>query len=95
MLMDAWWPAVWSRLRAVPRTPTIDLTLHFREPLAPTPEPVLAVFRTRLAQDGLMDEEGELWSVDGRLLVQSRQLSMLLAPPESEGSRPDFYGGDR
>jgi hypothetical protein len=86
MLMDAWWPAVWSRLRTVPRTPTIDLTLHFRQPLAPTTEPVLAVFRTRLAQDGLMDEEGELWSVDGRLLVQSRQLSMLLAPPD---------GGDR
>ena len=78
MLMDAWWPAVWSRLRAVPRTPTIDLTLHFRDRPAPTPEPVLAVFRTRLAQDGLMDEEGELWSGDGRLLVQSRQLSMLL-----------------
>jgi len=39
---------------------------------------VLAVFRTRLAQDGLRDEEGELWSGDGRLLVQSRQLSMLL-----------------
>jgi acyl-coenzyme A thioesterase PaaI-like protein len=95
MLMDAWWPAVWSRLRAVPRTPTIDLTLHFREPLAPTPEPVLAVFRTRLAQDGLMDEEGELWSIDGRLLVQSRQLSMLLAPPENEASRPESDGGDR
>jgi len=95
MLMDAWWPAVWSRLRAVPRTPTIDLTLHFREALALTSEPVLAVFRTRLAQDGLMDEEGELWSVDGRLLVQSRQLSMLLAPPESEASRPEPCGGDR
>jgi hypothetical protein len=95
MLMDAWWPAVWSRLRAVPRTPTIDLTLHFRGLLEPTPDPVLAVFRTRLAQDGLMDEEGELWSIDGRLLAQSRQLSMLLAPPETEASWPESDGSDR
>ncbi len=95
MLMDAWWPAVWSRLRAVPRTATIDLTLHFRERPAPTPEPVLAVFRTRLAQDGLMDEEGELWSGDGRLLVQSRQLSVLVAPPETEASSARNDGGER
>jgi hypothetical protein len=86
MLMDAWWPAAWSRLRAVPRTPTIDLTLHFRGIPAPTPDPVLVVFRTRLAQDGLMDEEGELWSGDGRLLVQSRQLSILVASPEPEAA---------
>ena len=76
--------AAWSRLRDVPRTPTIDLTLHFREALPSTSEPVLAVFRTRLAQDGLMDEEGELRSQDGRLLVQSRQPAMLVAPPEAE-----------
>jgi hypothetical protein len=93
LLMDAWWPAAWSRLRAVPRTPTIDLTLHFREVPAPSPDPVLAVFRTRLAQDGLMDEEGELWSGDGRLLVQSRQLSMLIAPPEAESSLSPTDGG--
>ena len=62
----------------MPRTPTIDLTVHIRDRLEPTPDPVLAVFRTKLARDGLMDEEGELWSGDGRLLVQSRQLSMLL-----------------
>jgi acyl-CoA thioesterase len=86
MLMDAWWPAAWSRLRSVPRTPTIDLTLHFRDEWEPSPDPVLGVFRTRLAQDGLMDEEGELWSQDGRLLVQSRQLSMLVAPPEAEAA---------
>lgn len=83
LMMDAWWPATWSRLRSVPRTPTIDLTLHFRQALPAAPEPVLAVFRTELAYDGLMDEDGELYSMDGRLLVQSRQLAVLLAPPDA------------
>ena len=83
MLTDAWWPAVWSRLRQVPRTPTLDLTIHFRRPLPDTDEPVLAQFRSRLGLDGFVDEEGELWSADGRLLVQSRQLAVLLAAPDS------------
>jgi acyl-coenzyme A thioesterase PaaI-like protein len=78
MLMDAWWPAVWSRLRQVPRTPTVDLTIHFRRPLPETSEPLLAQFRSRLGIDGFVDEEGELWSADGQLLVQSRQLAVLL-----------------
>jgi acyl-CoA thioesterase len=82
MLMDAWWPAIWSRLRRLPRMPSLDLTVHFRRPLPDADEPVLARFRSRLALDGFADEEGELWSADGRLLVQSRQLQALLVPPE-------------
>lgn len=89
MLTDAWWPAVWSRLRQVPRTPTLDLSIHFRRPLPETDEPVLARFRSRLGLDGFVDEEGELWSADGRLLVQSRQLAVLLAAPGSEPNVPE------
>ncbi len=81
LLTDAWWPAVSSRLRAPAHAPTVDLTIHFRRPPPPAGEPVLAVFRSRLTVDGLMDDEGELWSADGRLLVQSRQLAVLLAGP--------------
>jgi hypothetical protein len=83
MLMDAWWPAVWSRLRQVPRTPTVDLTVHFRQRIPQTGEPLLAVFRSGLGIDGFIDEEGELWSADGRLLVQSKQLAVLLASPDA------------
>jgi hypothetical protein len=83
MLTDAWWPAVWSRLRQVPRAPTMDLTIHFRRPLPEPGERVLALFRSRLGVDGFVDEEGELWSPDGRLLVQSRQLAVFLAAPDS------------
>ena len=36
---------------------------------------MLAVFDSRRERDGLWEENGELWSRDGRLLVQSRQLA--------------------
>jgi hypothetical protein len=46
---------------------------------------VLATFNARRSSDGLWDENGELWSRDGRLLVQSRQLAahIQMPPPGS------------
>jgi acyl-CoA thioesterase len=81
MFADAWWPAPWVRLREPVAAPTIDLTVHFRGPraaeaLAPG-EPVLAVFRSTTAADGFFEEDGEVWTRDGVLLAQSRQLALL------------------
>jgi acyl-CoA thioesterase len=36
------------------------------------------VFRTRVAKEGFAEVDGELWSEDGTLLAQSRQLSLCL-----------------
>jgi acyl-CoA thioesterase len=76
---DAWPPAVFWRLDNFAIVPTLDLTIHFREPLpsagAPADDFVLATFDSRREHDGLWEENGELWSRDGRLLVQSRQLA--------------------
>jgi acyl-CoA thioesterase len=44
-------------------------------------EPVLAPFRSTTAAGGFFEEDGELWSRDGVLLAQSRQLALLLAEP--------------
>lgn len=81
MFADAWYPAPWVRLRAPVAAPTIDLTVHFRGPRAATAlapgEPVLAVFRSTTAADGFFEEDGELWTRDGVLLAQSRQLALL------------------
>jgi acyl-CoA thioesterase len=72
---DAWPPAVFWRLSNFAIVPTIDLTVHFRELPDGYDDFVLATFDSRREHDGMWDENGELWSRDGRLLVQSRQLA--------------------
>ncbi len=79
---DAWLPPVFSRLAVPLAAPTIDLTIHFRDPSAAArvapDEPILGVFRSDYAADGLAESDGELWSPDGVLLAHSRQLMLLL-----------------
>jgi acyl-CoA thioesterase len=78
---DAWWPAAFPRLPTPALAPTIDLTVHFRTTLPETSEPhdfLLGAFRSRAAGEGFVEEDGELWTRDGRLLAQSRQLALLV-----------------
>jgi acyl-CoA thioesterase len=77
LLADAWLPAAFPRLTAPAAAPTIDLTIHFRRAAAPPGDQVLGIFRSVLSAEGLFEEDGELWSQDGRLLAQSRQLALL------------------
>lgn len=79
-LTDAWVPAVFSRLQLPTGVPTIDLTIHFRQRPPATPGWALVRFRTKVAAEGYLEEDGEVWSSDGHLLAQSRQLAVLLAP---------------
>jgi len=62
--------------------PTVDLTVHYRTESAHAHvQPgdfCLALFRTRLAHAGYVEEDGEIWSPGGTLLVQSRQLAVTL-----------------
>ena len=80
---DAWPPAVFAceGLGSVMGVPTVDLTVHFRTPLPPPGagprDWVLAVFRSREARQGFVEEDGEIWSRDGVLLAQSRQLAVV------------------
>jgi acyl-CoA thioesterase len=39
---------------------------------------VLARFDTRTVHEGHLEERGELWSADGRLLAESDQLALLV-----------------
>ncbi len=78
VLADAWFPAPWPRLAALAPAPTIDLTIHFRSPLPAEGPLLLGRFRTRYVRDGFFEEDGELWSADGTLVAQSRQLGLLL-----------------
>jgi acyl-CoA thioesterase len=76
---DALVPAVFPKVTAPVVATTIDLTVHFR---APMDEPLAsgwayAAFRSTVGVDGFVEEDGEVWSESGRLLVQSRQLALV------------------
>lgn len=79
---DAWPPALFARMSAplAGGIPTVDLTIHFRQTpgAARSDDYALAVFRTRRAHEGFLEEDGEIWSRDGELLAQSRQLALIL-----------------
>lgn len=81
-MTDAWFPAVFARLTEPAALPTVDLTIHFRAPLPPAgTDPAgwtLARFSSRWAHEGFVEEDGELWSPDGVLLAQSRQLALMI-----------------
>ena len=83
-MSDAWYPAIFTRLTERFGVPTIDLTVHIRsiEALARMqPDDWMAArFRTTVVTEGLLEEDGQLWSPDGTLIAHSRQLGMLLAP---------------
>jgi acyl-CoA thioesterase len=78
LLADAWFPAPWPRLAELAPAPTIDLTVHFRSPLPLPDSLLLGRFCTGLVRDGFFEEDGELWTPDGTLVAQSRQLGLLL-----------------
>jgi acyl-CoA thioesterase len=76
---DAWVPAIFGLTSERLGVPTVDLTVHLRQ--APLPDDdgwLLVRFRTRLAAEGYLEEDGEIWDRAGRLLAQSRQLAVLL-----------------
>ena len=77
-LADAWTPAIFSRFVDPLGVPTIDLTIHFREEPPGTVDWSFVRFRSRHASAGYVEEDGEVWSSDGRLLAQCRQLAVEL-----------------
>lgn len=78
LFMDSYPPAVFGA-KGVAMVPTVELTVHWRG--RPTTTWHLAEFRTRHLTDGYIEEDGELWGEDGRLVAQSRQLARFTALP--------------
>jgi acyl-CoA thioesterase len=83
-LMDAWAPAVFPRATQLVVCPTIDLTIHFRSefplPGAAGDDFYLGRFVSTLSRDGFFEEDGAMWSRDGTLIAQSRQLALAIIP---------------
>jgi acyl-CoA thioesterase len=81
-ITDAAIPAIFTRVQQAFVVPTVDLTIHFRSALpVPGARPddfVLAVFRTGVVAEGFLEEDGEIWTADGTLIAQSRQLAAVM-----------------
>jgi acyl-CoA thioesterase len=80
-MADGWIPPVLLLLDG-PRgvVPTIDLTIHFRSVLPPpdtAPDAYsFALFSSRVGAEGYWESDGVIWSRDGRVLAQARQLAV-------------------
>jgi hypothetical protein len=74
LFADAFPPPV---LHAVPRryVPTLELTVHVRR--KPAPGWLRAFFRTRYLIEGYLEEDGEIWDSEDRLVAISRQMARL------------------
>lgn len=55
--------------------PTLELTVHVRAQAAAGP--LRCRFSTRYVCGGFLEEDGEVWDCEGRLVAQSRQLALL------------------
>ena len=80
-MTDAWLPPVIALLdRAQGIVPTVDLTIHFRAsvplPDASAGDHSFAVFHSHVGAEGYWESDGVIWSRDGRVLAQARQLAV-------------------
>jgi acyl-CoA thioesterase len=75
---DAFIPPAFFRTPEPILVPTLELTIHFRGIPPGDPHPfVQQTTVSRIAAGGVVEVDGEIWSEDGRLLVQSRQLALM------------------
>lgn len=83
--LDAWWPAALGPIDTLSMNPTIDFTFHQRTELPPQglpPQSLLLDVWTVASQEGLCDEDAAIYTADGTLLAQARQLAITLTPED-------------
>ena len=93
-MSDSWVPAVMVHSGHAVHTPTLELTVQFRtDPRnidLSSESYCAAVFRQLSGSEGCIDETGEIWSPDGKLLVLSRQIGVVLPRPDDTIGQWEF-----
>lgn len=75
LAVDAFPPTVFNAQLPVAWVPTVELTAHVRS--RPSPGWLRCEFTTRFVTGGFLEEDGEVWDADDRLVAQSRQLALV------------------
>ncbi len=78
LFADAFPPAAFNTGLPVGWVPTVQLTVHVRA--RPVSGWIRGAFTTRAIAGGYLEEDGELWDEQDRLVAQSRQLAVLPRP---------------
>jgi acyl-CoA thioesterase len=78
LAVDAFPPTVFNARLPVAWTPTLELTTHIRA--RPAAGWLRCAFTSRFVSGGFLEEDGEVWDADDRLVAQSRQLALTPRP---------------
>ena len=73
--LNAFPPTIFNADLPLGWTPTVELTTHARA--RPAPGWLRCRFTTRFVTGGFLEEDGEIWDREGRLVAQSRQLALV------------------
>ncbi|MDD9305240.1 MAG: thioesterase family protein [Desulfobacter sp.] len=73
LFADSFPPCVLARHGLVAWVPTIEYSVNIRE--LPSSDRLKGIFTTRFISSGLVEEDGELWDENGRLVALSRQIA--------------------
>lgn len=71
--MDAFPPPVFSSQGMIAWVPTIEFSVNIRN--IPATPWLRCIFRTRFINNGILEEDGELWDETGELVAISRQIA--------------------
>jgi hypothetical protein len=73
--LDSFPPTIFNADLPIGWVPTVELTGHVRA--RPVPGWLRCRFTTRFVTVGFLEEDGEIWDGDDRLVAQSRQLALV------------------
>ena len=75
MFADAQPPPIFNLLGYVGWVPTVELTVHLHK--LPAPGWLRARFRNFIVQNGILEEDGEIWDSSGELVAVCRQMGQV------------------